>query len=93
MSATKSGVGYDSGGTNSVPPISPGIRKALRTFKTLFPDLLAQQPGKWVACDGERLLFTGDSQEILYARCLKRGLSETEFVVLCLLPDAAEYID
>lgn len=77
-----------------VPPtLPPGITRALRAFKARFPDLLAKHPDRWVACDGNGVLFIGDSQEVLYKRCLKRGLKEDEFVVLYLLPDAAEYID
>lgn len=77
----------------SLPPLLPETVKALRVFKTYFPDLIKKYPGDWAACDGERLLYVGDSQEVLYKKCLKRGLAETEFVVLCLLPDATEYID
>lgn len=75
------------------PPLPPGIAKALRVFKAHFPELIAKHPKRWAACDGKKVLFVGDSQEVLYARCLKRGLKATEFVVLCLLPDATEFID
>jgi hypothetical protein len=73
--------------------LPPGIERALRVFKAHFPELIARHPKRWAACDGNGVLFVGDSQEVLYKRCLKRGLSEDEFVVLCLLPDATEFID
>src|SRR5688500_13769934 len=75
------------------PPLLPETVRALRVFKAHFPELIAKHPKRWAACDGNGVLFVGDSQEVLYKRCLKRGLRETEFVVLCLLPDATEYID
>jgi hypothetical protein len=70
-----------------LPPLLPSTVKALRVFKAHFPALIEKYPGDWAACDGERVLYVGSSQEDLYKRCLKRGLAETEFVVLCLLPD------
>lgn len=73
--------------------LPPGIERALRVFKAHFPELIAKHPDRWAACDGERVLWVGDSQEVLYKRCLKRGLKEDEFIVLCLLPDATEFID
>ena len=75
------------------PPLPPGIVKALRVFKAHFPELLKKHPDKWVACDGERVLYVGDSQEVLYKKCLKRGIPDGEFIVLYTLPDATEYID
>ncbi len=95
MSATKSpedaspraGAGY------VPPPLPPGIVKALRVFKAHFPELLKKHPGEWAACDSERLLFVGQSWDAIYGRCVKRGMKEDEFIVLCLLPDATEYID
>jgi hypothetical protein len=75
------------------PPLPPGVVKALRVFKAHFPELLKKHPDKWVACDGERVLYIGDSQEVLYKKCLKRGLKEDEFIVLYTLPDATEFID
>jgi hypothetical protein len=75
------------------PPLPPETRKALRVFKAHFPKLIARHPGKWAACDGESVLWVGDSQEVLYKRCLRKGLREEEFIVLCLLSDATEFID
>jgi hypothetical protein len=73
--------------------LSPGVVKALRVFKEHFPELLKKHPGKWVACDGKRVLFVDVSHEVVYKQSLDCGLKEDEFVVLCLLPDAANYID
>lgn len=73
--------------------LPPGIEHALRVFKAHFPDLIAKHEKRWAACDTERLLWVGDSHEVLYKRCLKRGLKEDEFIVLCILPDATEFID
>jgi hypothetical protein len=75
------------------PPLPPGIVKALRVFKAHFPELLRKHPDRWVACDGERVLYVGDSQEVLYKRCRKRGLAPDEFIVLYTLPDAADEIE
>ena len=73
--------------------LPPGIVRALRVFRRHFSTLLAEHPGRWAACDSNEVLFVGDGQEPLYRQCLDRGLQEDEFVVLCLLPDATEYID
>lgn len=78
---------------NGPPPLPPGVEKALRVFKAHFPELLKQHPGEWAACDQNQFLFVGKSWDRIYERCLKRGLKEDEFVVLCLLPDATAYID
>ena len=75
------------------PQLPPGIAKALRVFKAHFPELMKKHPGDWAACDGEKLLFVGRSWDAIYKRCVKRGLKEDEFIVLCLLPDATEFID
>lgn len=77
------------------PPVvlPPGITKALRVFKEHFPELIAKHPHRWAACDTKRLLYVGDSQEVLYAKCLKRGIPDGEFIVLCILRDATEFID
>lgn len=76
-----------------LPPLPPGIVKALRVFKGRFPELLKKHPHRWAACDRERLLFVSDSWDVAYDRCLKRGLKPDEFVVCCILPDATEFID
>lgn len=75
------------------PPLPPGIVKALRVFKAHLPELLKKHPDKWVACDGERVLYIGNSQEVLFKKCRKRGIPDGEFIVLYTLPDAADYID
>jgi hypothetical protein len=87
------GAGQDPEVNYTPPPLPPGIVKALRVFKAHFSELLKKHPDKWVACDGERVLFIGDSQEVLYRKCRRRGLGPDEFVVLYTLPDAADYID
>ena len=73
--------------------LPPGVVKALRVFKAHFPMLLKKHPNRWVACDGERVLDGGGSHDSLDRRCPDRGLAETEFLDLYMLPDAAEYID
>ncbi|MBA4067408.1 MAG: hypothetical protein C0501_27600 [Isosphaera sp.] len=75
------------------PPLPSGIVKALRVFKAHFPELLKKHPRRWVACDGERVLYVGDSQQVLFDKCLKRGIPDGEFIVLYTLQDATEFID
>jgi hypothetical protein len=87
------GVGRDSDLSHTPPPLPAGIVKALRVFKAHFPELLKKHPDKWVACNGERVLYVGDSQEALFKKCRKSGIPDGEFVVLYTLPDAADFID
>ena len=75
------------------PPLPPGVVKALRVFKAHFPELLKKHPGEWAACSSDQFLFVGRSWDKIYQRCLKLGLKEEQFIVLCLLPDATEFID
>lgn len=75
------------------PPLHPATVQALRVFKAHFPELIRKHYHRWAACDGEKVLYVGDSQEVLYRRCLKKGLKEEEFIVLCILSDATEFID
>ena len=91
MSAAKSAPPTDAGANPTVPELPPGIVKALRVFNAHFSELLAKHPGRIAACDGEKVLFIGDDQEVLYAKCRKRGLKPDEFVVIWLVPDATDY--
>ena len=75
------------------PPVPPGIIRALRVFVAHFPELLKKHNGRWVACDGTGVLFFGDSQEVLYKRCLKRGLKPDEFIVDYIMPGAIDNLD
>ncbi|MCI0704057.1 MAG: hypothetical protein L0241_23610 [Planctomycetia bacterium] len=94
MSAAKSPSGAEVAPAEDYvpPPLPEGIRKSLRVFKAHFPELLKKHPGWWAACDASELLFVGNDWDTIYKKCLKRGLKETEFVVVCLLPDAADSI-
>src|SRR5437879_5860479 len=74
-------------------PVPPGIIRALRVFVAHFPELLKKHDRKWVACDGNGILFFGDSQDVLYKRCLKRGLKPDEFVVNYVMPGAIDDLD
>ena len=74
-------------------PTPPGIIRATRVFAAHFPELLKKHDREWVACDGSRILFFGDSQEVLYNRCLKRGLKPDEFIVDYITPGAIDDID
>jgi hypothetical protein len=75
------------------PPLPPGIRRALRVFVAHFPNLLRKHHRKWVACDGNGVLYVGDSQESVYRRCLKRGLKDDEFVVDFVLPGTLDALN
>src|SRR5438105_794143 len=74
-------------------PTPPGIIRATRVLVAHFPELLKKHDRKWVACDGNGILFFGDSQEVLYKRCLKRGLKPDEFVVDYIEPGALHDLD
>ena len=93
MSAAKPVPPSAAGANPTLPEMPPGIVKALRVFKANFPQLLAKHQGKSAACDTERVLFIGDDQAKLYAKCLKHGLKSAEFIVLWIVPDATEFID
>jgi hypothetical protein len=75
------------------PGIPPGIRKALRVFVDNFPELLKKHLNKWVACDTNGVLFAGYSWDVIFNRCLKRGLKPDEFVVNYVMPGAIDDIN
>jgi hypothetical protein len=74
-------------------PTPPGIIRATRVLVAHFPELLKKHDREWVACDANGILFFGDSQEVLYKRCLKRGLRPDEFIVDYIMPGAIDDID
>jgi hypothetical protein len=74
-------------------PVPEGIRKALKVFVAEFPELLKRHYRKWVACDATGVLFVGDSQEVLYKKCLAKGLGPDQFVVDYMLPGAFDDLD
>jgi hypothetical protein len=90
MSTAKSagGVNPPSGPDHAEPGIPPGIRKALRVFVDNFPELLKKHLNKWVACDASGVLFAGRSWDVIFNRCLKRGLKPDEFIVNYVMPGA-----
>src|SRR4051812_35708916 len=77
-----------------VPPtLPPETRRALRVLVAHFPELLKKHQRKWVACDGNGVLFVGRSWDAVYNRCLKRGLKPEEFVLEYVLPGGLHDLD
>jgi hypothetical protein len=90
---TTSGNNPPSDPNDDLRPVPDGIRRALKVFIEKFPELLKKHYRKWVACDATGVLFVGDSQEVLYQKCLKKGLDPDEFVVDFVLPGAFDDVD
>src|SRR5262249_17942357 len=70
-----------------VPPL---VLEANRAFERDLPSMLQTHPGKWAAYRGsERVGFDTDP-DVLHQNCLKRGFSDGEFIVRCVVPHLDE---
>jgi len=73
-----------------VSTISPMVAKSQEAFRHDLPDLLHDRYRWWVAYHGDERIGFAKSKRELYRQCLRRGLSEDQFVVRCVVPDAAD---
>ena len=55
-----------------------------------LPELLKSHDGWWVAYHGDERISFARSQRKLYQECLRRGLTDDQFLVCGILPDAAD---
>jgi hypothetical protein len=71
---------------SAVPPL---VQSSQEAFRRALPQLL-QEPGcfrRWVAYHGETCLGFAASETELYQECRRRGLTDGEFVVRCIVPE------
>src|SRR3954447_25486156 len=82
----------DLGGADDVPE---GVLRSLATFLRDLPQLLANRKyaRQWVVYHGEKRVAVGPSKRDLYQECLRRGLSEREFIVRRIVPQAPREVD
>ena len=72
--------------------ISPMIAKSQEAFRRDLPQLLKSRYRWWVAYHGDERLGFGKTETQLYKECFRRDLTEDDFVVRSIQPDAAEEI-
>ena len=72
--------------------IAPMIAQSQAAFRRDLPELLKSRYRWWVAYHGDERIGFGKTETELYKECFRRGLSEDEFVVRSIQPDAAEEI-
>ena len=72
--------------------IAPMIARSQEAFRRDLPQLLKERYRWWVAYHGDERIGFGKTETELYKECFRRGLSEDEFVVRSIQPDAAEAI-
>jgi hypothetical protein len=70
--------------------IPPMVEKSREAFCRDLPELLRDRQGWWVAYHGDERIGFGKSQRKLYHECLRRGLTDDQFLVTGILPDAAD---
>jgi hypothetical protein len=75
---------------NHVCEIPPMVAKSREAFCRDLPELLKERHGWWVAYHGDERIGFGRSQRKLYQECLRRGLTDDQFLVTGILPDAAD---
>ena len=75
------------------PPLPPETVRALRVLVAHFPEWLKKYDRKWIACDGNGLLFVGTSWDSVFKRCLKRGLRVEEFAIEYMSPGGLHDLD
>jgi hypothetical protein len=68
--------------------VAPLVEQAQQAFSRDLPHLLRERPGQWVAYHGDRQIGFAEAQLKLYQECLRQGIDEEEFVVLCIEPEA-----
>ena len=76
--------------TGHVCGIAPMIAKSREAFRRDLPELLKSRDGWWVAYHGDEQIGFARSQRKLYQECLRRGLTDDQFLVCGILPDAAD---
>ena len=77
-------------GETHVCSITPMIAKSQEAFCRDLAELLNSRYGWWVAYHGDERLGFGRTQTELYEECFRRGLTDDQFVVRCVMPDAAD---
>ena len=75
------------------PPLPPETVRALRVLVANYPELLKRHDRKWVACDGNGVLFVGPTWDSVFNRCRKRGLKLEEFVIEYVMPGGLHDLD
>ena len=70
--------------------ISPMVAKSQEAFSRELPELLRQRHGWWVAYHGDERIGFARTEIELFKECLRRGLTEDQFIVQGILPDAAD---
>ncbi len=65
-------------------------QQALQAFLRDLPHLHTQQPGQWVAYQGDRQLGFAEQKHLLYQQCFDQGLDREDFVVFCIEPQETE---
>ncbi len=66
--------------------IPPLIELAWVGFRRDLAQLLRERPGQWVAYHGDKPIGYDKTKTKLYQECLRRGIDEDEFLVLCIEP-------
>ena len=72
--------------------IPPMVAKSQEAFRRDLPQLLNERYRWWVAYHGDERIGFGKTETELYKECFRRGLTEDEFVVRSIQPDAADEI-
>jgi len=69
------------GGSISSAGVSDLLQRAEAAFRRDLPQLLEEQPGRWVAYRGDQRVGFSDDDFELYRRCQEQGYDLEEFIV------------
>lgn len=70
--------------------IAPMVAKSQEAFRRELPELLRRRHGWWVAYHGDERIGFAQTEIELVEECLRRGLTEDQFIIQGILPDAAD---
>ena len=66
--------------------IPPGVTKSQQAYYHDLPELLKDRLGWWVAYHGDQRVGFARKEIDLYEECFRRGLTDEQFVVRCVMP-------
>ena len=72
--------------------VSPSMMEAEEAFLRDLPHLLKERPGEWVGYHGSDRIGFALTKDLMYLRCLDRGLERDEIAVRCIEPMTEELI-